>query len=104
MATFDRKDGTGITYGGQGKAMDLDEAHWKWLCFKCGKAGHMAWDCLDRSGFSKSSAVKAGLPKDSHDSTLSFSSSSVVIPKNVEKNKKKFSIVIHVAIQALVVA
>ena len=46
--TQDKKDGTGITYGGQGKAMDLDAAKKQGLCFHCGTKGHMARFCPNK--------------------------------------------------------
>lgn len=41
----DRQDGTGVTFGGAGKAMEIDEAKKKGLCFGCGQPGHLNRDC-----------------------------------------------------------
>ena len=43
-----RRDGTGVTFGGRGQPMDLDEARRKRLCFSCGAAGHQARFCPHR--------------------------------------------------------
>ena len=43
--TSDQRDGTGITFGGARKAMEIDKACHKGLCFHCGTAGHIAQDC-----------------------------------------------------------
>ncbi|GJF00542.1 hypothetical protein PsYK624_168350 [Phanerochaete sordida] len=40
-----RRDGTGVTFGGRGQPMDLNEARRKRLCFSCGEAGHQARFC-----------------------------------------------------------
>lgn len=48
LYTGDRKDGTGTTFGGAGKAMDIDEACRKRLCFHCGGEGHIARDCPNK--------------------------------------------------------
>lgn len=32
----DQRDGTGVMFGGAGKAMEIDEAHRRGLCFHCG--------------------------------------------------------------------
>ena len=41
------KDATGVTFGGGGLPMDLDEMRRKGLCFTCKKRGHLARDCPD---------------------------------------------------------
>ncbi|KAG1899336.1 uncharacterized protein F5891DRAFT_1189772 [Suillus fuscotomentosus] len=43
----DRADGSGVTYGGHGQPMDLSRqhAHEGNLCYRCGQAGHIAWNC-----------------------------------------------------------
>ena len=45
--TGDRKDGTGITFGGTGQPMqiDRDEARKRGLCFRCGQSGHRSYNC-----------------------------------------------------------
>lgn len=44
----DRRDGTGITYGGQGKPMELDRAKKPFNCYNCGKPMHMSRNCPDK--------------------------------------------------------
>ena len=41
----DRCDGTGVTFGGAGRPMDLDKAHSEGRCFRCGEKGHLACNC-----------------------------------------------------------
>ncbi|KAF5365394.1 hypothetical protein D9757_011676 [Collybiopsis confluens] len=41
----DRRDGTGMTFGGAGRPMDLSKAKAEGRCFNCGQRGHMARDC-----------------------------------------------------------
>jgi hypothetical protein len=36
------------TFGGQGLPMDIDNYCHHGLCFKCGKYGHLAKDCLQK--------------------------------------------------------
>jgi len=43
--TGERKTGTGITFGGHGKPMDIDRT--KVGCFNCGKKDHWRKDCPD---------------------------------------------------------
>ena len=41
----DRKDGTGTTFGGTGRPMDLDAARRQGQCFNCGERGHISREC-----------------------------------------------------------
>ena len=43
----DRKDSTGITFGGAGQPMQIDreEARKRGLCFRCGQPGHRSFSC-----------------------------------------------------------
>ena len=60
LAPGDRRDGTGITYGGQGQPMALDEARSRGLCFKCGKSGHVARYCPTAGGGSNGACYRCG--------------------------------------------
>ena len=44
-ATADRRDGTGIIFGGAGRPMDLDKARAERRCFTCGQKGHISRYC-----------------------------------------------------------
>jgi hypothetical protein len=43
----DKRTGTGVVFGGQGKAMDVDAARQQNRCFNCGKVSHFKRDCPD---------------------------------------------------------
>ncbi|EKM58883.1 uncharacterized protein PHACADRAFT_205102 [Phanerochaete carnosa HHB-10118-sp] len=43
-----RRDGTGVTFGGRGQPMDLDQARRQGLCFRCGQQGHISRNCPNR--------------------------------------------------------
>ncbi|KIK49800.1 hypothetical protein GYMLUDRAFT_114256, partial [Collybiopsis luxurians FD-317 M1] len=43
--THDRRDSTGVTFGGAGRPMDLDKARSEGRCFRCGEKGHLARNC-----------------------------------------------------------
>ena len=43
----DKKDGSGTTFGGGGRPMELDKARQMGACFNCGKKGHIAKFCLE---------------------------------------------------------
>jgi hypothetical protein len=43
----DKRTGTGVVFGGQGKAMDVDAARQQNQGFNCGKVGHFKRDCPD---------------------------------------------------------
>jgi hypothetical protein len=45
--SLDRQTNMGITFGGHGKAMDIDMACQENCCFNCGKVGHFSHDCHD---------------------------------------------------------
>lgn len=40
-----RRDGTGTTFGGTGRPMDLDAARRLRQCFNCGEQGHISRNC-----------------------------------------------------------
>ncbi len=41
----EKTTGTGMTYGGSGKPMDIDAVHAKTKCYGCGQLGHFKRDC-----------------------------------------------------------
>ncbi|EKM49241.1 uncharacterized protein PHACADRAFT_201863 [Phanerochaete carnosa HHB-10118-sp] len=43
-----RRDGTGVTFGGRGQPMELDQARRLGLCFRCGEKGHLSRNCPNR--------------------------------------------------------
>lgn len=43
-----RKDSTGVTFRGEGQAMDIDKARTLGLCFKCGQKGHIGRFCPNK--------------------------------------------------------
>ncbi|EKM48920.1 uncharacterized protein PHACADRAFT_202231 [Phanerochaete carnosa HHB-10118-sp] len=43
-----RRDGTGVTFGGRGQPMELDQARRLSLCFRCGEKGHLSCNCPNR--------------------------------------------------------
>ncbi|EKM49044.1 uncharacterized protein PHACADRAFT_202086 [Phanerochaete carnosa HHB-10118-sp] len=40
-----RRDGTGVTFGGRGQPMELDQARRLGLCFRCREKGHLSRNC-----------------------------------------------------------
>ncbi|KAI0349088.1 hypothetical protein OH77DRAFT_1415579 [Trametes cingulata] len=46
--TSDRRDGSGVTFGGAGQPMDIDTARRRGACFACGQRGHIQRDCPNR--------------------------------------------------------
>ncbi|CDO72201.1 hypothetical protein BN946_scf184970.g53 [Trametes cinnabarina] len=44
----DRRDSTGVTFGGTGQPMDIDAARRRGMCFTCGQRGHIQRDCPNR--------------------------------------------------------
>ena len=48
--TLEKRDGTGVTFGGRGQPMDLsiDRARRNGLCYLCGLKGHLARNCPQR--------------------------------------------------------
>ena len=48
LATIaNKKDGSGTTFGRDGRLMELDKAWQMGACFNCGKKGHIAKFCLE---------------------------------------------------------
>lgn len=45
QGVVEKKDRTGVTFGGSGQPMDLDKAKSLGLCFHCGQKGHLARYC-----------------------------------------------------------
>ena len=48
--TMDRRDGTGVVFGGQGKPMEVDKTRGSFRCYNCRETGHMARNCLSQRG------------------------------------------------------
>jgi hypothetical protein len=44
----DRRDGSGTTFGGTGRPMDLDKARSEGRCFRCGEKGHISKFCPNK--------------------------------------------------------
>lgn len=44
----DRRNGTGFTYSGQGKPMEIDRTRKPFNCYNCGKPGHISRNCPDK--------------------------------------------------------
>ncbi len=44
-SVLEKTTGTGMTYGGSGKPMDIDVVHAKTKCYGCGQLGHFKRDC-----------------------------------------------------------
>jgi len=60
----DVKTSSGVTFGGSGKPMDIDEARRKGLCFNCGGSGHISRNCMQKRKTWNARTVVEGLDED----------------------------------------
>ena len=54
----EKMTGTGTTYGGAGKPMDIDAVRAKAKCFGCGEIGHFKRDCPTKRPKNKAEALR----------------------------------------------
>ena len=54
----EKTTGTGTTYGGAGKPMDIDAIRAKAKCFGCGEIGHFKRDCPTKRPKNKAEALR----------------------------------------------
>ncbi|PBK73229.1 hypothetical protein ARMSODRAFT_881030, partial [Armillaria solidipes] len=65
-----KKTGTGTTYGGQGKPMDIDAIRKEGKCFRCGQKGHLSKNCPLQLWNKKKEEVRASMTKPAMDSKI----------------------------------
>lgn len=53
----ERRDTTGVTYGGRGQLMEVDRARAEGCCFYCGNKGYIARQCLNRQASIRSQFI-----------------------------------------------